>query len=871
MEKQRLQPEQVDQWRTWGPYLSDRQWGTVREDYSEDGNVWEYTTYDKARSYAYRWGEEGIGGISDKHQILCFAPAFWNGKDPVLKERLFGLSGNQGIHGEDVKEVYYYAENLPSHAYMKMLYQYPQNEFPYEQLVDENSKRTKKDTEFEITDTDAFANNNYFDIFVEYAKAGPEDILIQITVINRSEEKKEFHLLPQLWFRNTWSWDHAREIPQIKKISDWCLVTSHHELGSYYLYSDRPTASYFCDNETNINRLYNSRTYGHYFKDGINEFVIQGNEQAINPELKGTKSAFHYLLEIEGRGKTTVRLRLKNQEEEKPFDDFENIFSQRVQESDEFYSEIINPNLNNDEKSIVKQAFSGLLWNKQFYYYNVSQWLKGDPNMPKPPASRLNGRNSRWTHMNAKDVLSVPDKWEFPWFAMWDSAFQCVALASVDPGFSKKMLRLLVKEWYIHPNGQFPAFEFDFSQLNPPIHSWAAWKVFKMEQKNFNTEGDYEFLEEVFHKLLINFTWWVNREDVQSKNLFEGGFLGLDNIGVFDRSGEVPGGGTIEQSDATAWMAMYVLNMVRISLELTKKNNVYEDLAVKFMEHFLIISKAMNQMGENGIDLWNEEDQFYYDIIRSDDQDPEWLKVRSMVGLVPLFAVEVIESEMVAQNPDFAERLNWFLSNREDLTRLVSRWNDLGEGKRRLFSLLRGHRLTKILTRILDETEFMSSYGVRSLSKHHKEHPFVFKKGGKEFSIHYQPGESEDEMFGGNSNWRGPIWFPLNYMILESLEEFDNYYGNSFKVEYPAGSQNYYTLKDIAELLASRLQKIFQKDNKGQRPCWGNQKFFDNPYNLVQFHEYYHGETGKGLGASHQTGWTALVGTIFQKYPGSGK
>ncbi|MBN2639276.1 MAG: hypothetical protein JXR65_09355 [Bacteroidales bacterium] len=866
MEKQRLQPEEIDQWREWGPYLSDRQWGTVREDYSEDGNVWEFTTYDKSRSYTYRWGEDGIGGISDKHQILCFAPAFWNGKDPFLKERLFGLSGNQGIHGEDVKEVYYYAENLPSHAYMKMLYQYPQNEFPYEDLITENNKQSKKDSEFEIVDTGVFSNNNFFDIFIEYAKAGTEDILIKITAINRSKEKKQLHLLPQLWFRNTWSWDHGKEIPKIDKISDQCLVATHHKQGNYFLYAETPADSFFCNNETNVNRLYNSNVYGHFFKDGINDFIVNGNEQAINPDNNGTKSAFHYLMDIEGEGKATICLRLTNQEETNPFEDFDTIFMQRIQESDEFYKEVFSQNLCEDEKSIVKQAFSGLLWNKQYYYYNVEQWLNGDPNMPKPPASRLNARNNRWTHMNAEDILSVPDKWEFPWFAMWDSAFQCVALASVDPDFSKKMLRLLVKEWYIHPNGQFPAFEFDFNQLNPPIHSWATWKVFKMDQKLNHHEGDYDFLEEVFHKLLINFTWWVNREDVQSKNLFEGGFLGLDNIGVFDRSGDVPGGGIIEQSDATAWMAMYALNMVRISLELTKKNKVYEDMAVKFIEHFLIISKAMNQMGENGIDLWNEDDQFYYDIIRSDDNGPEWLKVRSVVGLVPLFAVEVIESEILEQNPDFAERLNWFLSNREDLTNLVSRWNDLGEGKRRLFSLLRGHRLTKILTRMLDETEFMSSYGIRSLSKYHQKHPFNFTKGGKEFFIRYQPGESEDLMFGGNSNWRGPIWFPINYMILESLEEFYKYYGDSFKVEYPTGSQNYLTLKDITQQLSSRLQHIFLKNEKGERPCWGGEKFYNNPYNLVQFHEYYHGESGKGLGAAHQTGWTALAGNIFQRF-----
>lgn len=871
MEKERMKPNENHPWRKWGPYLSDRQWGTVREDYSEDGNVWAYTTHDKARSFAYRWGEEGIGGISDKDQLLCFAPAFWNGKDPILKERFFGLSGNEGNHGEDVKEIYYYAENLPSHAYMKMLYQYPQEEFPYKQLAEENKQRTKKEPEFEIADTGIFDSNNFFDIFIEYAKAEAEDILIKLTIINRNNDKKQLHLLPQLWFRNTWSWGFNDEFPQIKKATKTSLVAKHSELGAYYLYAENPDDVYFCENETNVNRLYNAGIYGHYFKDGIHEFVVNNNKQAINPDNKGTKSAFHYKLNIEGQERAVIRLRLKNKKDSQPFNDFDRIFTQRIKESDEFYNEMMNPALNKEEKSIVKQAFSGLLWNKQFYYYNVEQWLKGDPKMPPPPSSRLKGRNSRWTHMNAEDILSVPDKWEFPWFAMWDTAFQCIATASVDPDCSKKMLRLLVKEWYIHPNGQFPAFEFDFSQLNPPIHSWAAWRVFKIEQKHFNPEGDYDFLEEVFHKLLINFTWWVNHEDIEGKNLFEGGFLGLDNIGVFDRSGSVPGGGIIEQSDATAWMAMYALNMVRISLELSKKNKVYEDMAVKFLEHFLIISKAMNQMGEEGIDLWNEEDQFYYDLIRSNDHEPklQWMKVRSMVGLVPLFAVEVIEKEILENNPEFAKRLDWFLAHRPDLTNLVSRWNDPGAGERRLFSLLRGYRLKKILSRMLDESEFLSDYGVRSLSKVHDKHPFIFQRGGKECSIRYQPGESEDEMFGGNSNWRGPVWFPVNFLIIESLQQFYYYYGDDFKVEYPVGTGKYITLNEVAEVLASRLQRIFLKDKNQFRPFWEKQKAYDNPYDFVQFNEYFHGETGKGLGASHQTGWTALIGKIFQTYPGA--
>jgi hypothetical protein len=867
-EKLRLSESDKHQrnWKKWGPYLAERQWGTVREDYSLSGNAWEYVTHDHARSKAYRWGEDGIAGICDDRQVLCFAVAFWNGKDPILKERFFGLSGNEGNHGEDVKEYYFYLDNTPTHSFMKMLYKYPQSQFPYDQLVAENKKRDKTWPEFELCDTGIFNHNRYFDIFVEYSKCAEKDILIRITAFNRGPEEAELNIIPQLWFRNTWSWGYDPYKPQITLAKKNTLSAVHKNLGKYYLYGNGEAEPMFCDNETNGGKLYNFKDINGYFKDGFHDYIINGQKQAINPENHGTKAGFNYYMKIPPGKSFTVQLRLTATPNERPFYGFQEIFKRRQAEADEFFADPQAMVPGDEEKAIQRQALAGMFWSKQFYYFDIPQWLSGDPAQPVPPAERKSGRNIGWEHLTNAEIISMPDKWEYPWYAAWDLAFHCIPLAMVDPHLAKGQLKLLTREWYMHPNGQLPAYEWNFSDVNPPVHAWATWRVYKIDEKHNNGKGDRAFLEAVFHKLLLNFTWWVNRKDLHNRNIFQGGFLGLDNIGVFDRSNEIPGGGRIEQADGTAWMAMYTLNMMRISLELAKKNHVYEDLASKFLEHFLYIAGAMSNIDGKGIDLWDEDDQFFYDVLHTDDEIKK-LKVRSMVGLIPLFAVEVIEPDIIKSSPEFAKRMDWFLNYRPDLANLVSRWAVHGKGERRLFSLLRGSRLKKILKRMLDETEFLSDYGIRSLSKFHEKNPFVVSLHHGDYTVDYQPAESTVSLFGGNSNWRGPVWFPVNFLIIESLQRFHHYYGDDFKVECPTNSGHFITLNEIATELSNRLANLFLPNNIGERPVNdGKKKLWEDEHfkDYILFYEYFHGDNGKGLGASHQTGWTGLIAKLLQ-------
>ncbi|SMB98435.1 conserved hypothetical protein [Hymenobacter roseosalivarius DSM 11622] len=849
-------------WKKFGPYLTERQWGTVREDYSANGNAWEYITHDLARSYAYRWGEEGLGGISDHRQHFCFSVALWNGADGILKERLFGLTNGQGNHGEDVKEYYYYLDSTPTHSYMKMLYKYPQQEFPYVQLVKESARRTRQQPEYELEDTGIFAENRYFDVFIEYAKAGIDDILIQITVHNRGAKMAPIMVLPQVWFRNTWSWGHDPYRPQLSTPESGVVQLEHQTMGRYQLYCDQNPSLLFCDNDTNGERLYGLPADGLFFKDGINDYVIDGKLDAINPAQTGTKAAAQYTLHIPPGESQTVRLRLSQTTLTAPFADFANLFAARVQEADEFYDCVQEKMTDPDARNIQRQAFAGMLWSKQFYYYDMAQWIDGDPLMQAPPNQRRTGRNSNWRHLYNADIISMPDKWEYPWYAAWDLAFHCIPLAMVDAQFAKNQLRLLTRDWYMHPSGQLPAYEWNLSDVNPPVHAWATWRVYQMDKKLNNGQGDTHFLESVFHKLTLNFTWWVNHKDKNNRNIFEGGFLGLDNIGVFDRSAPLPTGGTIEQSDGTSWMAMYALNLMRIALELAQTNPVYQDIASKFFEHFLYIVDAMTRSGDGAFNLWDEEDEFYYDVLLTPDNARTKLKVRSIVGLIPLFAVEVLDEELLAAMPDFSRRLRWMLDNRPHLAELVSRWQEPGKGERHLLSLLRSHRLKCLLRRMLDEAEFLSEFGVRAMSRYHLKHPYVYHTPETDFTVGYVPGEAESSMFGGNSNWRGPIWFPINYLIIESLQKFYTYYGNSLKVEYPTGSGELRNLQDIAACLSERLTKLFLKDENGHRPAFGNSALLQtDPHfkdNLL-FHEYFHGDDGHGLGANHQTGWTGLI------------
>ncbi|SMB99024.1 conserved hypothetical protein [Hymenobacter roseosalivarius DSM 11622] len=856
-------------WRKWGPYLAERQWGTVREDYSADGHAWQYCTHDMARSYAYRWGEDGLGGISDDQQLLCLSVGLWNGRDPILKERLFGLSGPEGNHGEDVKELYYYLDNVPTHSYMQLLYKYPQHAFPYEWLVQENARRSRHQPEFELLDTGAFHEDRYFDVSIEYAKAAPDDILLQITVHNRGPVAASVHVMPQLWFRNTWAWGLDSCRPQLEAGPAGGTIAVHHQkLGEMCLYCDQDPTLLFCDNETNTLRLYKTAPTQPvaYFKDGINDYLVHG-AATINPAQAGTKAAAYYPLTIAAGTAQVVRVRLGPAGQARPFADFDQLLRQRCQEADQYYVAVQAALTSPDARRVQRQAFAGMLWSKQFYYYDVPRWLDGDPATPPPPAQRQHGRNAGWKHLNNADIISMPDKWEYPWYAAWDLAFHCLPLAQLDPEFAKHQLRLLCQDWYMHPNGQLPAYEWNLSDVNPPVHAWAAWRVYKMCQKHSGGPGDTDFLGTVFHRLLLNFTWWVNRKDRDGRNIFEGGFLGLDNIGLFDRSAPLPNGTSLEQADATSWMAMYALNMMRMALELARVNPIYQDLATKFFEHFLYIAGAMTNMGEAHKDLWDEEDEFYYDALHTPDNGRQLLKTRSLVGLIPLFAVEVLDDELLQCVPQFGARLHWFLENRPHLASLVSRWQEPGEQATHLLSLLRGHRMKRLLARALDEAEFLSEYGIRSLSRYHLAHPCRLHYAGQELTVRYEPGESETNIYGGNSNWRGPIWLPLNFLLIESLQRFHHYYGDEFKVEYPTGSGQFSTLLQVADALSARLTKLFLRNEAGVRPALGtNPRLQQDPHfrDYLLFHEYFHGDTGQGLGASHQTGWTGLIAKLLQ-------
>jgi hypothetical protein len=922
-------------WKRWGPYLADRQWGTVREDYSADGDCWDYFTHDQSRSRAYRWGEDGLLGITDRECRLCFALALWNDKDPILKERLFGLSNPEGNHGEDVKECYYYLDSTPTHSYMKGLYKYPQQEFPYDHLVEENHRRGKSDPEYELLDTGIFDGGKYFDVQVEYAKAGPDDICIRITAYNRGPERAVLHLLPTLWFRNTWSWGSgnsdesvtgqagaAPEVaagakPKLSKTGPTTIVAEHPTLQKFQLdvqpMSDSQSPQLiFTENETNLATLFEAENYSAFTKDGFHAYVTKGRAAGVNPANRGTKAAAYYALEMPPGSDTTIRLRLRGGDSNlsaAPFGaDFNKTFTQRIKEADAFYARHIPATLNEEFRRVARQAYAGLFWSRQFYYYVVSQWLAGDPDQPKPPRGHTHGRNVDWQHVYARDVLSMPDKWEYPWFASWDLGFHLVTGCRLDADSAKHQTLLMLREWYMHPNGQMPAYEFSFGDVNPPVHAWACWRIYKMTAPR--GQRDTLYLERCFQKLLLNFTWWVNRKDPDGRNIFAGGFLGLDNIGVFDRSRPMPTGGTLEQADGTAWMAFYCATMLSMSLELAQTNRAYEDIASKFFEHFVSIVNAINTLGGDG--LWNEQDGFYYDQLWRDGQATQ-LQVRSLVGLLPLIAVENIDSSVIDKLPGFKKRTQWFLDNRKDLTRFITYKQPAGgatplkspssrtadevaaglqppNGKasdnttvmasgagtatgRYLLAVPGKERLLRVLKYLLDEDEFLSPFGIRSVSKFHRDHPYVFSMDGKEWRVDYEPAESRSSLFGGNSNWRGPIWFPINFLIIEALERYDYFYGAELKVEFPTRSGNMLTLKQVARELGLRLCRIFLPDSAGNRPCHGGDPRYASDPNwkdLLLFNEYFDGDTGRGCGANHQTGWTALVARILSGFGAGG-
>ncbi len=875
-ERQRLAEDQAarQNWRRWGPYLSERQWGTVREDYSPGGTAWEYFPHDHARSRAYRWGEDGLAGFSDDMQHLCLSLALWNGKDPILKERLFGLTNAEGNHGEDVKELYYYLDATPTHSYLKFLYKYPQGEFPYLQLIEENRRRDKDHPEFELLDTGLFDADRYFDVFLEYAKAAPDDILVLVTVHNRGPETAKLTLLPQLSFRNTWSWIPNAHKPKLSADNGGVKI-EHAQLGNFHLVCDGKPALLFCENETNTRRLYGQSEAKGFFKDAFHDYVVAGNKSAVTPAQAGTKAGALYELNVPAGQSATVRLRLAKSDSAsagKPWNDFDAIFTQRRNEADEFYAELQKNISDADARLVQRQAFAGMIWGKQFFHYDVPVWLQGDPTQPPPPLERKHGRNADWKHLNNADVISMPDKWEYPWFAAWDWAFHCVALVEIDAEFAKSQLVLVMREWYMHPNGQLPAYEWAFGDVNPPVHAWSAFRVFQIDRRqrqesNPADAGDLFFLERVFQKLLLNFTWWVNRKDEQGRNIFQGGFLGLDNIGVFDRSKPLPTGGFMSQADGTSWMAMYCLNLLRIALELAQHDHVYEDIATKFFEHFLSIAAAINDTGEDKLGLWDETDQFYYDHLNLPDGENVPMKIQSAVGLIPLLAVEVLDPGVLNQLPQFVERMEWYLQHRPQLAGLISDWKVCGVGDRKLLSLLRGHRMKALLRRMLDETQFLSGQGVRSLSKFHEQHPFRYTTGGQTYEVGYWPAESRGGLFGGNSNWRGPVWMPLNFLIIEALQKFHYYYGDDFKIECPTGSGKFITINEVANELTRRLTRLFLKGEDGQRPVLKyHPKLATDPQfkDYVLFHEYFHGDNGRGLGASHQTGWTGLIAKLLR-------
>ncbi|MBV8901285.1 MAG: glucosidase [Verrucomicrobia bacterium] len=868
-----------ENWKRWGPYLSERQWGTVREDYSPGGNSWDYVSHDDARSRAYRWGEDGLLGITDRECRLCFALALWNGKDPILKERLFGLTGPEGNHGEDVKELYYYLDATPTSSYLKALYKYPQAAFPYAQLVEENRRRSKLEPEFELIDTGVFTDNRYFDVTAEYAKSAPDDIFIRLTLANRGPDPATLHVLPQLWFRNLWSWgktfeyETTSERPRLFQTSaGGPIEASHPTLGRYRLTAGpgpggQVPEALFTENETNAARLYGIQaSRANYSKDAFHRYTINRELGAVAPVKEGTKVTFPYVLDLAAG--TSIQLRLRLCAEERPAELFaqsDQVFAERIAEADAFYAGRISPRLSEDERRVARQAYAGLLWSKQFYHYVIESWLEGDPAQPKPPDQRLRGRNHEWQHLFARDVLSLPDKWEYPWFAAWDLAFHMLPMARLDPAFAKEQLLLLLREWYMHPNGQIPAYEFNLSDVNPPVHAWAAWRVYKISAER--GERDLDFLERVFQKLLLNFTWWVNRKDAYGKNLFSGGFLGLDNIGVFDRSGPAPLGGELEQADSTAWMAFYCGVMLSMAIRLAQTRPAYEDIASKFFEHYVAIIDAINSVGGEG--LWDDEDGFYYDCLRW-PSGQKALKTRSIVGVIPLFAVEILREVDVQKLPGFRKRLLWFLANKPKMGAhlIMRRSSDPHYQHVALLATPPLDRLKRVLRYVLDENEFLSEYGVRAVSRYHRDHPFEFRADGQTLSVRYVPGESDSSLFGGNSNWRGPIWFPVNYLLIEALQRYHLFYGDTLKVECPTGSGRWMNLLEVSRELARRLSAIFLKDAQGRRPVHGQTEQYANDpawQDLILFYEYLHGDTGRGLGASHQTGWTALVARLLEE------
>ena len=858
-------------WRKWGPYLTERQWGTVREDYSDSGNAWDYFTHDQARSRAYRWGEDGLGGISDDRQLLCFALALWNGKDPILKERLFGLTNSEGNHGEDVKEYYFYLDSTPTHSYMKYLYKYPQAAYPYSDLVETNRRRGRHEFEYELLDTGVFDQDRYFDVFVEYAKMSPEDILIQITVENRGPEPATLHVLPTVWFRHVWSSRGDAPRPVLREAAGGgggVITASHPELGERFLYAEGAAALLFTENETNTERLFNSPNRTPYVKDGIDRYIVHGRREAVNPEQQGTKASAHYPITVEAGASRTLRLRLSDvapaasaPAKAGPVgSDFDAVMRARRQEADAFYATVIPSSLNADAARVMRQALAGMLWSKQFYYYDVDQWLTERGADPFKPTRKASPRNDHWHHMYNAEILSMPDKWEYPWYAAWDLAFHVLALTLVDEDFGKTQLDLMLGEKYLHPNGQLPAYEWNFGDVNPPVHAWSTLFTYRLEKAR-RGQGDLEWLERAFHKLALNFTWWVNRKDRSGRNVFEGGFLGLDNIGVFDRSAPLPTGGYLEQADGTAWMALFCQNMLEISVELALERPAYLDMAVKFVEHFLWIASSMIHAGED-VGMWDEEDGFFYDVLRLPDGSAQRLKVRSMVGLLPLCAVTGFDGVLFQKYPELRHRMREFLSARPELRQFIHDPAKPRHADRRLASILDETRLRRVLATMLDEKEFLSPHGIRSISRYHAEHPYVFQVGGQEFQVSYLPAESDSGMFGGNSNWRGPIWVPVNGLIIRALFHYFTYYGNDFKVECPTGSERWMNLYEVAEEITRRLANIFSRDGSGRRPVYGGtRKFQDDPHwrDLILFYEYFHGDNGAGLGASHQTGWTGVI------------
>jgi hypothetical protein len=867
-------------WTNWGSYLSDRAWGTDREDYSPGGTAWEYFPHDHARSRVYRWNEDGLAGICDRRQLVCFALALWNGRDPILKERLFGLTNAEGRHGEDVKDYSFRLDATPTHSYLKYLYKYPQAAFPYATLIDRN-RRGGGAGEFELLDTGVFDADRYFDVFIEYAKATAEDIAIRLTIVNRAAEAATLDVLPTIWFRNTWGWGLDDRRPRLEiagQGADQCAIALHHfDMADRWLLCDGTPELLFTENETNFMRLFGVENRTRWVKDGINDYVVSGIAAAVNPAQRGTKAAARYRLELAGGQSATIKLRLAGPAGHEAAGmagrrsfgaAFDELFESRIREADEFYAPLAPAGASDDVKRVQRQGFAGMIWNQQFYHYDVRRWLRGDPIGPEPPRQRRDGRNSSWTHIYAADIISMPDKWEFPWFAAWDLTFHCIPLALIDPAFAKSQLLLLLCERYMHPNGQLPAYEWAFSDVNPPVHAWSAWSVYKLEAQRFGRR-DRPFLERVFHKLLFNFTWWVNRKDTAGLNIFEGGFLGLDNIGAFDRSMVLPDGGHIEQCDATSWMAMYCLNMMTIAIELARENPVYEDVAAKFLEHFVHISRAMNNIGRKGIELWDKRDGFYYDAVRHANGQSQPVRLRSVVGLFPLFAVETLDSDLVDTLPTFKQRMQWFIENEPQFSAFIET-QTTPTGVRRFLALVDRDRLRRVLAIMLDEREFFSPHGVRSLSSVHREHPYELRLGAAEYRVDYEPAESTTDLFGGNSNWRGPVWFPPNFLLIESLQKFHQYLGDDFRVECPTGSGRLMNLHEVSLELQRRLTGIFLRNGQGERPVYGTRrKFQDDPHwrDLLLFHEYFHGDDGRGLGASHQTGWTGLMAALLGRNP----